>query len=679
MGKGRLIVCMTILHLSMTCLSATKDTGGALIIKRMFAYSSNIETITQRNADTYSYLKYKVKTDRRNFILLSVPTMYAVARGKEREYVGETYNRMVYDENGKAEVTRILERTTIPHKRSTMPTLLQYLTPDVYGEILIDKRILSPFNRKNRKYYRYTAKRTADSTTVINVRPKLDNTQLVKGHARVDTSTGRIISASLSGEYDMVGFRIDITMTDRGVYAYIPKTCHLTATFKFLGNRISTEYQSVYGLDRMAADTVTQKGDTTMLNSVRPMPLTEHEKALFARLYSRNDSSLTDSAKTKEKNETARKLWDNVGEHLLGRIKSNFGDNDQGYFRINPLLNPLYFGYSGRKGLVYKSDIRSSYLFSPNSLITARFKSGYSFKQRRFYFNMPVTYSFDLRHNGYVMVEVGNGNRITNSSVVEEIKNTSSDSIKWNKMNLKYFNDFKFILAANYDISSRVSIKTGITAHRRSAVEKKGFVAAGLPTTYSSVAPTLEIKYRPKGHTGPVITFDYERSIKGMLGANLEYERYEMDYQHILKLSAMSSLQMRAGTGFYTHKNDNWIFLDYTNFHDDNIPGGWYDEWACNFELLNSNWYNASEYYVRANLTYESPLLLLSWVPLAGRFMEKERIYINALAVRHLHPYLELGYGFKTRLFSMGMFTAINKNGFDAVGFKFGIELFRDW
>ena len=136
---------------------------------------------------------------------------------------------------------------------------------------------------------------------------------------------------------------------------------------------------------------------------------------------------------------------------------------------------------------------------------------------------------------------------------------------------------------------------------------------------------------------------------------------------------------MRVGAGFYTHKDDGAYFLDYTNFRDENIPGGWNDEWTGEFELLDRNWYNASEHYVRANLTYESPLLAMSWLPLVGRYIEMERIYVSALTVKHLHPYIECGYGFTTRLFSVALFLA-NKNGkFDGVGARLGFELFRQW
>jgi len=674
-----MVFCLTLGILSFVCGTQAKDKEEALVIKRMFAYSGNIESANLGKMESCSYLKYSIKTNRRNVILLGVPSMYAVAHSGEREHVGETYAKITLSGRDKISVNRLLERTTTPHRRKTMPVMLQYLTPKIYSELLINKHILSPFNRKNRKYYHYKAHMRDGDTATVTFRPKLNNTQLVRGQARVEATSGRLISIDISGEYDMVRFKMHIRVGERGLRSYYPSACDLTARFRFLGNDITSEYHSVFGMPSVLADSITDMGDTILLNRVRPLPLTAHEDSLFAKLYARKDS-LRDTTKAEtRKNKVARRLWNNVDEHIFGHIKSNFGNKDQGYFRINPLLNPLYFGYSKNKGFVYKFDFRGSYYFTPNSLVTLRFKSGYSFKQKRMYFQLPIVYYFNQRKDGYVEMEVRNGNRISNSTVADKIKNERTDSIDWDNMNLKYFNDFSFKFAVNYDISPRIGFQVGLMAHRRSALDKSGFKLAGLPDVYTSVSPTLEIKYRPKGYGGSVFTLDYERSIMGMLGANLEYERFEADWQRILPLTAMSSLQMRAGTGFYTHKGDDWIFLDYTNFHDENIPGGWNDDWACSFELLDKHWYNASEYYLRANVTYESPLLFLSWLPMAGRFMEKERIYVNALLVRHLHPYMEYGYGFKTRLFSLGMFVAQKNWQFDGIGIKFGFELFRDW
>lgn len=674
-----MLLCIILLAAPALCLADGRRQRDAAIISRVFAQSARLDSIGREGTAMGMYAKYSITVNRRNAILMSVPTMLALARGLEREHIGETYCEITVDGSGRAAIRRLLERTTIPRRRAALPALRHYLVPNIYGERLIDEHTLSPFNLKNRKYYRYKVASDDGATAVLRFKPKIDNTQLVSGSAVVDAVSGRLLTVHLNGEYDMVRFNVTLRMGERGLQTFYPSQCSLVARFSFLGNDIACRFYSEHGQLAALPDTIADIADTTLLGKVRPVPLTPHERGLFSRLYARNDSARAADTVRTERKGAARAFWDYVGKHLVGRTKSKFGSRDQGMVRVNPLLNPLYFGYSKNKGVVYKLDVRAAYTFSSNSELGVRFKAGYSFKQKRMYFRLPVTFSFDRRHNGIVELEVGNGNRISNSQVVEKVKSERADSIDWDNMNLKYFNDFHFRLVAGRDISRHFSVELGLMSHRRTALDKTGFELAGMPSEYTSVAPVAEVKFYPRRIRNAVLTVDYERSVRGLFGANLEYERFEIDWQHIIGLSAMSSLQVRAGTGFYTHKGSDWIFLDYTNFREQNIPDGWYDDWACSFELLNSNWYNASEYYVRGNMTYESPLLILSRLPLAGRFMEKERIYVNTLFVKHLHPYMEYGYGFKTRLFSMGMFVAQRNWSFDGAGVKLGFDLFRDW
>ena len=210
-------------------------------------------------------------------------------------------------------------------------------------------------------------------------------------------------------------------------------------------------------------------------------------------------------------------------------------------------------------------------------------------------------------------------------------------------------------------------------------MEHERYEAAGLPSNYVSVAPMAEIQWRPRTWNGPLIALDYERGIKNFLGGDINYERWELDMQWIKRLTRLQSLQMRIGTGLYTKKGESAYFLDFENFRENNLPGGWNDDWSGEFELLNSNIYNASKWYARTNFTYESPLLFISRLPLVGHFIEMERFYLSGLCVKTIHPYIEMGYGFTTRLFSIGMFVN-NENGrFRDFGCKLGFELFRHW
>jgi len=670
------IILLTLLPL---CLLNAKNHSEATIISRVFAQAARLDSIGRKGLTFGVYAKYSIKTNRRNVLLMTVPTLFNVARDEKREHVGEMYQEVEIDDKGAATVKRRFEHTTLPRRRIAMPAVRQYLTPNIYGERLIDNHILSPFNRKNRKYYRYQARVKDEGTATLTFKPKIDNTQLVRGSADVDIVSGRIMDLTVQGEYDMVNFKLYIRMGEHGLQAYYPCDCELTARFKLFGNDVSCSYQSTRCASMIVPDSLGNMPDSTLLNSIRPLPLSAHEQAVFDDFYTPRDTvQLSDTTQTKKKS-AVKDVLKYIGKHLVARTKEKFGANDQMSVRLNPLLNPLYFGYSGSRGLVYKLDFRAAYTFSSNSEISMRFKAGYSFKQKRMYFQLPMAFYFDKRHDGFVELEVGNGKRIRNSQAAEKIQQARADTIDWEAMGLHYFNDFYYRLVVGRNLSHHVSAEIGLMKHERTALNKAAYEEVGLLSRYSSVAPTIEIKYYPRHIRNSVLTIDYERSIKGLLGANLEYERFELYWQHIISLTAMSSLQIRAGTGFYTRKGSDWIFLDYSNFHEQNIPNGWYDDWACNFELLDSKWYNASEYYVRGNLTYESPLLILSRLPLAGRFMEKERVYINTLFVKHLHPYIEYGYGFKTRLFSLGAFIAQRNWSYDGVGVKFGFEIFRDW
>lgn len=650
------------------------------VLSRIYTYASTVDVSQFQNEESYTYTKFQIKTDKKNLTLLCVPTMYSVARGVGRQYLCEYYSKSVIPKNGSLENRRLLNVSTIPHRRNTMPSLLNYMTPNIYNPTMMNDNILSPFHRENKIYYRYYISPLAFGKAQVFVYPKLSNTQLVTTKAIVDVETGRIELVDFDGEYDMVHFYVSVTMGAEGIKSLLPKQCEMKIHFKFMGNKIRSEYIAVYDLPKMIPDTLDNAPDTALMARVRPLPLTDEEKYIYRKYYEQ-DSVRQLSPK---KNSFAKNvLWDMIGDNVLNRIKQSFGKQKQGYVRINPILNPLYMGYSKRKGFVYKFDVRGSYDFNDNMAFALRFKSGYSFKQKQFYFNIPATFWYDKKHNGFIQVEVGNGNRITTNRVAQHILGIQdpNDSIDFQpgRNNYMDFKDNYMRITNHWNVHRRWGLELGLIGHQRQAVNPEFYTRHGYPSTYRSVAPAIGLEWFPWGRKGPLVKADYERSFKGFLGSNTDYERMEFDIQGIIPTSRQRSISLRFGTGFYTHKGDHWYFVDYTNFRDNNLPGGWNDDWSGEFELLNSGWYNSSDFYVRSNVTYETPILLAAWLPKAGRFIEKERIYINTLNVKQLHPYTEWGYGFTTRVISIGCFAAFQEFKFDGVGCRFGFELFRDW
>ncbi len=610
------------------------------------------------------YVRYRIDVNKRNFTLLAVPSMYPVALG-DREYFGESFCTFKLFDETVCKFDILQRKSTIPHRDDVVSLMRNLVVPNVYGETIYGGYILSPCNVVNKRLYRYYVTPLTDNRIEVTFIPKVKNTQLVNGKAIVDRDSGRIILIEYSGEVDMIDFHTRITMSEDRTL--IPASSETDIKFKFVWNDITASYKTFYGLDSQYTENADKINADTLFDKIRPIPLDEEQIKIY------RENAIEDRQTGKKKNRILSK-W---GNYFLNRTAGNFGARSQGSYRVSPIINPQYVGYSSTKGVTYRIKLNGSYSFSKSSGLDITADFGYSFKQNQLYISVPL--KFTLGKTFRVETEFGTGNHIANSDVLNKIKDEKIDSIQWDKMNLSYFKDMYWKLTANVDLGRHLSVRPGLIFHRRMAVDKEGFRLSGEPDEYRSFAPTLQLQYYPSFFRGSVVTLDYERGVKGVFKSDMVYERIETDFAWKRKLHGMKVLSMRTGGGFYTSRSQNSYFLDYSNFRYEYVPGGWNDDWTGDFQVLNSNWYNASKYYVRSNLTYESPMLIAYRLPLVGKYLETERIYANLLYTQYLRPYVECGYGFTNRYFSAGIFCGFTKRKFEGVGIRFDVELFKDW
>ena len=643
------------------------------MIIRMFHYCDSFH-LQPDSITSNVYERHHYSIVKRNPLLMCVPSLYHVSYGKDREFLTENYSTITFYKGKVVSDTRQLELSSMKRYRRTMPNLLTYLMPNIYNETMFRGNVLSPFYYQNRFFYKYSAVFFPDSTASIRFRPRTFNTQTVRGTAIVDSETGRVISTHFEGEYDMINFIVDVRMGDEGYASLLPAKSSLNARFSLLGNRLIAKHQAHFNRPSILPDTLFDSHDPVLMSLVRPDSLTEQEKELYAK---REESRQQQNREKEQEEETPSKnnfikdvLWDKIGDHILNRTKGNFGVDDRGWFRISPLLNPLYLEYSNRHGFTYRFDMRGAYDFNDNQELYTRIKLGYAFKVKQLYFNMPVEYTFDKKHGGLVKLEFGFGHRISNGEVAQHVLDVMGIEEWQGNGDIDDFKDSKIDINGHYDISNYWSVEVGASYHRRTAVNRKVYKALGVRASYRSFAPNIELQYRPLGWNGPVITADYERGIT---------ERWEFDVSHIFDMPSLRFLSLRAGCGFYSTSVDKYNFVDYSNFRENNLPGGWNDEWSGEFELLSRKWYNTSSYYLRANATYESPLMAISWLPFIGHFIEKERLYLGFLKTDNLKHYEEIGYGFTNRIFSIGAFVAFSEGKYKSFGMRFGFELFSHW
>ena len=684
----RIICIILLLCLAITGkarVSAPKNAYRDSVLNRIYAYATQRDTAVHAPKSSYSYTKFKLRTNKRNATLMLVPSMYAVAHGVGREFFGEYYNKVTIDEQEKPDFHRILYVSTVPHRESPMlSSVFRYMVPTVYDENLYQNNILSPFHPSNRRFYTYRVTPLPYDMAQVYAYPRLKNTQVVETKAIVNAKTGKIVMVDFEGEYDMMRFYISLVMGRGDDYrARVPQRCDLKVNFRFLGSKITGSYTTIYHLPKVLSDTLDNVADTTLMAQVRPIKLNKDEKQIYDKFFElRHRRDSVSASKPKKKDFVNDFLWNVIGDNMVNYIGQDFGKQKQGNLRLSPILNPLYMSYSGRKGVVYKLELRGNYTFNDDVTLSMGIRGAYSFKQRWLYYTVPAYLKYSQKHNGWLQFEFGNGNRIRTNMVARKILGISEkrDSLLWSPGDdYTEFKDNYLRITNHWSFNSHWGFEAGLVAHHRQALFPKFYEDNGYPSSYRSVAPNVALEWQPKGKEGPFFKIDYERSFKKFLNSNIDYERVEMDMQNIFRISRRRLISLRVGAGFYTQKGDHWDFIDYTNFRDNNLPGGWNDEWSGDFELLNAEWYNASDYYFRTNHSYEAPMLLLAWAPLLGRFVEKERLYVNTLLVRRLHPYTEWGYSIQTRLISLGFFAAFQNEKYYGAGCKFSFELFRHW
>lgn len=573
----------------------------------------------------------------------------------------------------------------------------------------------------------------------IRFMPKSKSFQLVGGYMIVSDNVWSVREIRFAGRSEMLRFNNLVRMGEVGeADEFLPVHYDIEATFKFLGNVIDGNYtavldyksivqrnpaqlqrgdgKSVYDLSEsytLRSDTNASQRDTTYFNEIRPIPLSSHEEALYQDYFLRRDTLLW---KKKPKNKNLE-FWGQIGDALISRYTVDLAK--MGSVRCSPLINPFLLSYSGKNGFSYRQEFKYNRLFTGDRLLRIVPRIGYNFKKHEFYWRVRGDFDYWPRKRAALHIDFGNGNRIYSSDVLDDLKAIPDSLFDFNQIHLDYFNDLYLNIRHSWEIINGLTLEVGLSMHRRTEVERSKFVpnypvmppvmsarktssggSSFIPNfdpdilnkfrhTYNSFAPRVSVSWTPGQYyymSGdrkvnlhskyPTFSVDWERGISGILNSSGSYERVEVDVQHQIPLGLMRDLYWRFGWGAFTNQKELY-FVDFANLRRSNLPMGWSDDIGGVFQLLDGRWYNSSRKYLRAHVTYEAPFLLLRHLMKYTQYVLNERLYLNALAVPHLKPYIEVGYGIGTHIFDFGLFASFANWKYQEIGCKFTFELFN--
>lgn len=684
------------------------------------------------------YIKGRVNIRKKNHIIRFLPTMFRIRKGVN-EYMMETYSDLhftapdIYDQKVKAGVGTASEFWEADGR------LLEYFHINIYSSTLLYDKLLSPLASNAKKYYTYYIDSIMgpefNRQYKIRFIPKSKSFQLVGGYMVVSDNVWSVREIRFAGRSEM--FRFDNLLQLGEVGApdeFLPVRYMVEGSFRFLGNVIDGSYtaslkyseisqkdagrevqeqkKEKYDLTEsytLSNDTNAYQRDTAYFNSLRPIPLTQHEQSLYQDYFLRRDTV----GVTKKKLNKNLEFWGQIGDALISRYTVNL--DKLGSVRCSPLINPFLLSYSGSNGISYRQEFKYNRLFPGDRLLRIVPRIGYNFKQKEFYWRVRSDFDYWPRKRAALHIEVGNGNRIYSSDVLDDLKAIPDSLFDFNQIHLDYFKDLYLNVEHSWEIVNGLTLDVGLSIHRRTEVERSNFdivfpdtpptrlVSDGqsyLPGfdpeilnkfrhTYNSFAPRVRLTWKPGQYyymngdrkvnlhsKYPTVSVDWERGIKGVLQSSGSYERVEVDFQHNVSLGLMRDLYFRLGWGAFTRQEELY-FVDFANLRRSNLPTGWNDDIGGVFQLLDGRWYNSSRKYARAHAVYEAPFLLIRHLNKYTQYVLNERLYFNMLFVPHLNPYLEFGYGIGTHVFDFGVFTSFANWKYQEIGVKFTFELFN--
>lgn len=689
------------------------------LIARVYSYTER-NGLNLKDFGSEIYARHYLRTYRRNGLTRYVPGLFRLERG-ENDYFGESLARYRFRPPAEVDKKTLAAFTTMPYLPAGNDQWTGRYSLSIYSANLFTDRILSPLNRRNRRFYRYRVQSCYEiegkRIVSLRVKPRVYNTQLVRGKIDIEMATGRVHHFSFDFTYDGSRLHVSGEMGREGQASLLPYKILLVSRMKFLGNRFEEAYEATATYDfsethtdkkqakrrdrfdlteqcRLRTDTTRMRRDRDFFDSHRPFPLMAHQQAV----YDRYAESKTKTFRPLLPDTTAKKrlrMSPATEKFLFDNHSYSIGKKAQ--IKLPALLTPSMIQWSKNKGFSLQARFRFRYDFLSQRAVNFSPRVGYNFKQRQVYWQLPLNLTFWPSHNGYVDISAAGGDHMYNSRQADEVRSKLHGVTGYDSL-VNIFNSYEFHYYRDNHLKAMVSVQpvvglqigAGVRYHHRSLLHWNDIAAqSGMYRHLSSIAPRLHVMWTPGQYyyrdglrpvplhsQWPTFMLDYERGLQAA-GAHTDYERIEFDAKYYLPLYALRALYFRAGGGFYTRRSNN-CFLDYDYFRNSYMPEGWEDEMSGQFQLLDSRWYNESRHYARLSAAYESPMLLFSRLKFLTKIVQKERVYLNLLHVNKLGYYGEWGYGLSTPILDAAVFVAVAGHKQAGIGGKVAFRLFDD-
>ena len=733
----KVILCVFILLLSTTSTifsQEKKETVETILEKAMKAAETYAEAVEEYNAEVY--MRVYVETLKKNWLYRYTHLIpnFVMHNRKGDEGVIEVLSdlKFTYPNNYTADIKNL--SGTFTQKNITEMLPINLINLNVYSEMSANELFFMPLRETSKKYYRYELKRTftQNGTTfcTISFTPIYKSPKLLEGTFVIEKDSWRVMQFVSEGIDLASEFSIELNMGNSESTKMLPVSAVIHQKFSYLGNVVTNRnlvninYKSIKlnpkrekeknlnlsNFFKVRLDSVPIQNNSLFWEKSRKIPLQAKEKELLDEFY-------LEQSREKEK-QAAKMGKDSLNDNKNNTMewaKTMVMDSRYKYkstsITYGGIFNPTLFGYSSFDGLTYGQEVKVNYELKRQSSLEFNAFVGYMFKRKELFTDISASWNYNPTHLGRLSISVGNDNKTYSSIFLQEIQ----DSLVNNGLNIKdlafdYYKNYYLRIYNTVEVANGFSIGTGLDYHIRDATDNKvdesaiissismdntalnGNGTEGITKLFKrrkTFAPVLTLTWTPEQYYRferrqkiyvrsrfPTMKVQFSKGLKGVLGSASEYNRLEFDISQNIQLDLMKSFQYHIGMGFFSNQKSEY-FTDFEYFAKRNFPDTWDDGIGGVFNLLDRQFYNASDTYIQNHFMYESPFIILNLVPVLAKGVVTERLYLSHLFNPYIRSYAEFGYGIGNNFLNAAIFGSFHKLKFHEVGFKVSLNIFK--
>ncbi|MBR6286893.1 MAG: hypothetical protein IKR18_07920 [Bacteroidaceae bacterium] len=658
------------------------------VIDSIFTHAARYRNVIAEY-EAQLYARTHLSLVKSNFLMRYIPNINKLSR-HTRQYLAESVSDIHFTAPDIYDTQVRYTCGNMPPLSGKIYSVKRLFSINVYSSKLLPNQLISPLTESGRRYYKYSMHRGLSGSYIIDIRPHYNSVQMVTGSIEVDSLDYSLRRLRFRGTVGFETFSLNITMGTGGAERFLPVSINGGIIFRCMRNRVEGTYSATLTYTHVVANTsmkrirryrkhshdltsmlslnmstTAMKRDFGIMDSLRPLPLTDAEKNIYKSIDTTRIVA-SDTARSSSFIEQIGKL----GEFLINDY--DILDSPQsGRLRFAPLLDIESLDYSHTNGVAYRTHGRYSRRTSRDRMLTISPKARYYFKRRELMASLNVRYMYLPQLRGAIYSDLSVGDRLYFSPKDIKIDDNSKDY---------YYKDASVSIMHAIEPVNGLEIEIGADYHYR-------YSDLG---HYNSFAPRLILQWTPglyyymQGREkvnlrSPFPTFrvDMEKGISGIFNSASEYLRFEFE---VLKNFTIGHNRLvgRTGMGLFTN-NKSTHFIDYRNFNHKTMSEMYLSDIGGRYYLLNNSLYNVANKYVHAQGVFETPFLFFrNRSHRHVSIVRNERIYLSALLLQNQKPYIEYGYGISTHLLDVAIFSKLQDNRLGGFGFRISLELFRN-